>query len=174
MVSNWKTSSTGKQTSQPTKKPYLGIQFWSCSTLFSKGPCTHLDFGVGSGFYTRSRTRQQIHVAHRNVRASSFLQHQWSCKAAEAAQPGNLPSVGPAEPMDGLTMRKDNARSCMLFYVNLLLILVSFSGWGKVLVLETSAMFAWWVMGNTQLDLALHSWLHYLGRTTTPQCFLQC
>lgn len=55
----------------------------------------------------------------------------------------------------------------MIFYVDVLeflLILVSFFGWGKVLVLETLALFAWGVICRTELDLTLHIWLHDLGR----------
>jgi len=50
--------------------------------------------------YTCNRTKQQINVAHRKVRTSSFLWHEGSCKAAEATQPDN-----------GLVTCRDNART---------------------------------------------------------------
>lgn len=56
----------------------------------------------------------------------------------------------------------------MVFYVDVLLILVSLFGWGKVLVLET---FAWGVICRAGLDITLHICLHDLGRTTTAECF---
>lgn len=61
----------------------------------------------------------------------------------------------------------------IVFYVDVLLILISFFGWGRVLVLETFAVLAWGLICGTELDLTLHIWLHDLGRTA-PECFLQC
>lgn len=90
---------------------------------FPKGPAFTWNSVQDQALHPQQDKATNSHAAHRSARASSFLRHKWSCKAAEATQPGNLPSLGAAEPVDGLVMYKVNACSCMAFYIVLLLIL---------------------------------------------------